>query len=107
MKKSTRAATGQTVRWISIGAKTILPCLIDGATEDVEHFYRCPDIGKSILRAPVVGGHFYGSFNIFSGIGVYARPHPGPLPRGEGEHGHVAGYFLDPCCRHRFRVIYK
>jgi hypothetical protein len=24
--------------------------------------------------------------DIFSGVGVYARPHPGPLPRGEGEH---------------------
>jgi hypothetical protein len=23
---------------------------------------------------------------IFSGMSVYARPHPGPLPRGEGEH---------------------
>ena len=28
---------------------------------------------------------------VFSGIGVYARPHPGPLPRGEGEPCHVAG----------------
>jgi hypothetical protein len=24
--------------------------------------------------------------NVFPGMGVYARPHPGPLPRGEGEH---------------------
>ena len=24
--------------------------------------------------------------DIFSGVGVYARPHPDPLPRGEGEH---------------------
>jgi hypothetical protein len=24
--------------------------------------------------------------DVFSGVGVHARPHPGPLPRGEGEY---------------------
>jgi hypothetical protein len=24
--------------------------------------------------------------DVVSGVGVYARPHPSPLPRGEGEH---------------------
>src|SRR5208282_2889109 len=28
---------------------------------------------------------------LFSGNGVHARPHPGPLPRGEGGQGHGAG----------------
>jgi len=27
-----------------------------------------------------------GFLDVFSGVGVHARPHPGPLPRGEGEH---------------------
>ena len=31
------------------------------------------------------GLHFKYLPNIFSGISVHARPHPGPLPRGEGE----------------------
>ena len=26
-----------------------------------------------------------GVLDVFSGVGVHARPHPGPLPRGEGE----------------------
>jgi hypothetical protein len=36
--------------------------------------------------------------NIFSGRGNYARPHPGPLPRGEGEAIIVAGRFGRPGC---------
>ncbi len=45
------------------------------------------------------------SLDSFSGMSVYARPHPGPLPRGEGAHLHGAGQFLDPHCSHRFGVI--
>jgi ORF6N domain len=59
------------------------------------------------------GLHFKYLPNIFSGISVHVRPHPGPrteipIPnrdRGEGERHHVAGQFLDLRCRHRFCVI--
>jgi hypothetical protein len=34
--------------------------------------------------------------------GVYARPHPGPLPREEGEAGKVAGKFVRRICNLRF-----
>ena len=43
--------------------------------------------------------------DIFSWMSVYARPHPGPLPRGEGEHRHGVGQFLNPHRSHRPRVI--
>jgi len=42
----------------------------------------------------------YWFLNVFSEIGVYARPHPGPLPRGEGSTSHVAGQFLAPHCNY-------
>jgi len=51
------------------------------------------------------GLHFKYLPNIFSGISVHARPHPGPLPQGEGERHHVAGQFPDPRFRHRSCVI--
>ncbi len=41
----------------------------------------------------------------FSEVSVYARPHPGPLPRGEGVRRRGAGKFLGFHCRHRFQVI--
>ena len=51
--------------------------------------------------------------DVFNGMSVYARPHPGPrteipIPnrdRGEGAHRYVAGPFLNRHCCHRFGVI--
>ena len=43
--------------------------------------------------------------DVFSQVSVYARPHPGPLPRGEGAHRHGAGLFLDSHRSHRSGVI--
>ena len=37
--------------------------------------------------------------------GVYARPHPGPLPRGEGEAGKVARKFVRYICNHRLPAV--
>ncbi len=36
-----------------------------------------------------------------------ARPHPGPLPRGEGEAVHIARKFVRPRCRRRLLNISK
>ena len=35
-------------------------------------------------------------------VSDYARPHPGPLPRGEGEHDHRFGGFAHRGCSPRF-----
>src|SRR5688572_5131146 len=37
--------------------------------------------------------------------GIYARPHPGPLPRGEGEADHVSRRFGRPNCIDRLAAI--
>jgi hypothetical protein len=37
--------------------------------------------------------------------GVYARPHPGPLPRGEGEANCLGGNFVRRDCSHRPSAI--
>ena len=37
--------------------------------------------------------------------GIYARPHPGPLPRGEGAAVHVSRKFGRPNCSDRLSVI--